>query len=217
MYGHGTRGRPERCRREALEINRSMERTALSIAWIVLAYLLGSLPLGVLLSRLKGQDPRKVGSGNIGATNVMRAAGKTLGAVTLIGDALKGFLPVSLAIWFGLPGPVVAASGLAAFVGHLFPIYLGFKGGKGIATALGIFLALNPFAVLIAIAVFALVLDKWRYVSLGSLVGTVLMPFLLLALGRPGPTPPCAWSWPFSHSSSTRRISAGYAQGPSIK
>ena len=141
--------------------------------------------MGVLLARLKGQDPRKVGSGNIGATNVMRAAGKAIGAVTLIGDALKGFLPVSLAIWFGLPAPVVAAIGLAAFVGHLFPVYLGFKGGKGIATALGIFLALNPFAVLIAIAVFALVLDKWRYVSLGSLVGTVLMPFLLLAFRAP--------------------------------
>jgi glycerol-3-phosphate acyltransferase PlsY len=158
-----------------------MERTALSVVWIILAYLLGSLPVGILLARLKGQDPRKVGSGNIGATNVMRAAGKAIGAVTLIGDALKGFLPVSLAIWFGLPGPVVAAIGLAAFVGHLFPVYLGFKGGKGVATAVGVFLAFNPFAVLIDIAVFALVLDRWRYVSLGSLVGTAFMPLLLLA------------------------------------
>ncbi len=165
-----------------------MERIVLPVVWIILAYLLGSLPVGVLISRLKGQDPRKAGSGNIGATNVMRTAGKTLGAVTLVGDALKGFLPVWLATRFGLPTSVVAAIALAAFLGHLFPVYLGFKGGKGIATALGIFLAFSPFAVLIDIAVFALVLEKWRYVSLGSLVAAVLMPFLLflfLMLGEP--------------------------------
>ena len=165
-----------------------MERVVLSIVWIILAYLLGSLPVGVLLARIKGQDPRKAGSGNIGATNVMRTAGKTLGAVTLIGDALKGFLPVWFAMRFGLPTPMVAAIGLAAFLGHLFPIYLGFKGGKGIATALGIFLAFSPFAVLIDIAVFAVVLEVWRYVSLGSLVAAVLMPlllFLFLLLGEP--------------------------------
>jgi glycerol-3-phosphate acyltransferase PlsY len=164
-----------------------MERTALSIVWIILAYLLGSLPVGVLLSRLKGQDPRMVGSGNIGATNVMRTAGKALGAATLIGDILKGFLPTWLAMRFGLPGPMVAAIGLAAFAGHLFPIYLGFKGGKGIATALGVFLAFSWLAVLIDIAVFAVVLYRWRYVSLGSLVCTALMPFLLLVLGAHRP------------------------------
>lgn len=154
----------------------------LSVVWIILAYLLGSIPVGVLLSHLKGQDPRKVGSGNIGATNVMRTSGKALGAVTLLCDVLKGFLPVALALWCGLPKPVVAAVGLAAFAGHLFPVYLKFKGGKGVATAVGVFLALNWCALVVAIAVFAIVLYMWRYVSLGSLVAAGLVPFMLLAL-----------------------------------
>ena len=138
-----------------------LEQTVLTVAWIILAYLLGSVPVGVLLSRLKGQDPRNAGSGNIGATNVMRTAGKTLGAVTLICDVLKGFLPVWLAIVFGLSHRVTAEVGLAAFLGYLFPVYLRFKGGKGVATAVGIFLAFNWFAVLIDLAVFVLVLGRW--------------------------------------------------------
>jgi acyl phosphate:glycerol-3-phosphate acyltransferase len=154
----------------------------LSVVWIILAYLLGSIPVGVLLSYLKGQDPRKVGSGNIGATNVMRTAGKALGALTLLCDVFKGFLPVALALWCGLPEPVVAAVGLAAFAGHIFPVYLKFKGGKGVATAVGIFLALNWCVVVVAVAVFAIVLYMWRYVSLGSLVAAGLVPFMLLAL-----------------------------------
>lgn len=155
----------------------------LPVVWIVLAYLLGSIPVGVLLAHLKGQDPRKTGSGNIGATNVMRTAGKGLGGLTLLCDVLKGFLPVALALRFGLPEPLVAAVGLAAFAGHLFPVYLGFKGGKGVATAVGVFLALNWPAVFIGVVVFAVVLRTWRYVSLGSLVAAGLMPFLLLFLG----------------------------------
>lgn len=148
-------------------------------ALIVFAYLLGSIPVGVILARIKGTDPRKVGSGNIGATNVMRAAGKAFGALTLIGDILKGFLPVAIAFALNESRVVVAAVGLAAFVGHLFPLFLGFKGGKGVATALGVYLALDHLAVLIAIVVFAVILLKWRYVSLSSLVGVALMPFLL--------------------------------------
>ena len=109
---------------------------------IVFAYLLGSVPVGVLLARMKGADPRKVGSGNIGATNVMRAAGKVTGALTLVGDILKGLLPVVLAFVVGEPAIVVAAVGLAAFLGHLFPLFLKFKGGKGVATALGVYLGL---------------------------------------------------------------------------
>ncbi len=164
-----------------------MEETGLPIIWIILAYLLGSLPVGVLLARIKGQDPRRVGSGNIGATNVMRAAGKTMGIVTLVCDTLKGFLPPWLAMRFGLCGPTVAAIGLAAFAGHLFSVYHGFRGGKGIATALGVFIAFSWPAVLIDLAVFAIVLGKWRYVSLGSLVCTALMPILLLVLRAPMP------------------------------
>jgi glycerol-3-phosphate acyltransferase PlsY len=152
---------------------------------IVFAYLLGSVPVGVLLARMKGADPRKVGSGNIGATNVMRAAGKTTGTLTLVGDILKGLLPVVLAFVVGEPAIVVAAVGLAAFLGHLFPLFLKFKGGKGVATALGVYLALDPFAVVITIIVFVLALLKWRFVSLGSLMGVAAMPFLLYLRNAP--------------------------------
>jgi len=155
------------------------------LVYIIAAYLLGSIPVGLVLARLKGQDPRKVGSGNIGATNVMRAAGKTLGIITLLGDILKGLIPTGLAILYGLSPVFVVAIGLAAFLGHLFPVYLRFKGGKGVATALGVFLALKPVAIPILLVVFIAVLLAWRYVSLGSLVGTALMPVLLLLFRAP--------------------------------
>jgi glycerol-3-phosphate acyltransferase PlsY len=115
----------------------------------------------------------------------MRAAGKTLGIITLLGDALKGFLPVWLALHFGQAETIVAAIAFAVFAGHLFPLYLGFKGGKGIATALGVFLAFSYLAVLIDIVVFAAILLRWRYVSLGSLVCSTLMPFILYVLNIP--------------------------------
>ena len=155
------------------------------LVFLLLAYLLGSVPVGLVLSRLKGRDPRTVGSGNIGATNVMRAAGKTLGIITLLGDAFKGFLPVVLALHYGLPPMLAAGIGFAAFVGHLFPIYLKFKGGKGVATALGVFLALSPLAILIDFVLFLAVFLGWGYVSLGSLVGVACMPLILLLLGTP--------------------------------
>jgi glycerol-3-phosphate acyltransferase PlsY len=170
-------------------VNESTHTIMFSVMWILFSYLLGSLPVGLLLAKIRGRDPRTIGSGNIGATNVMRAAGKTAGIVTLIGDALKGFLPVWLAIRFGFPESLVAAAGFAAFLGHLFPLYLRFKGGKGVATALGIFLAFNYLAVLIDIVVFVVLLLKWRYVSLGSLVCAVLIPCMLLILKTPAPTP----------------------------
>lgn len=157
----------------------------LSPFYLVLAYLMGSVPVGVLLARAKGADPRTVGSGNIGATNVMRAAGKSTGILTLAGDVLKGLIPVVLASYGGQPRLIVAAAGLAAFLGHLFPLFLKFKGGKGVATALGVFLALNPLAVLISAAVFVAVCLAWRYVSLGSLVGVAVMPVLLYLLNSP--------------------------------
>ena len=157
----------------------------MAVVYLIAAYLLGSIPVGVVLARLKGQDPRKAGSGNIGATNVMRTVGKRLGILTLAGDILKGFLPTWLAIHYDQSAIVVAACGLAAFAGHLWPIYLRFKGGKGVATALGLFLALKPAVIPLLIVVFIVVLLKWRYVSLGSLVGTALMPLLLLIFGSP--------------------------------
>ena len=155
------------------------------IAYLIAAYLLGSIPVGVVLAKLKGRDPRKVGSGNIGATNVMRTAGKALGILTLAGDIVKGLLPTWLAIHYDHTALIVAACGLAAFAGHLWPIYLRFRGGKGVATALGLFLALKPAVIPILLVVFVLVLLKWRYVSLGSLVATALTPLLLLILGSP--------------------------------
>ena len=157
----------------------------LYISYILVAYLVGSIPVGIILSKIKGTDPRKVGSGNIGATNVMRAAGKKLGILTLIGDILKGFVPTALAIFSKLPYPVTAAIGLAAFLGHLFPVYLNFKGGKGVATAVGVYLAVSPFAILVNVVIFVLILLKWRFVSLGSLVGTGIMPLTLILLKTP--------------------------------
>lgn len=152
---------------------------------IVIAYLIGSIPVGIILARMKGADPRNIGSGNIGATNVMRAAGKAVGVLTLAGDILKGFIPTIFMLHNGQPVIVVALTGFAAFLGHLFPVFLKFKGGKGVATAVGVYLAVCPLAILINIVIFILVLFKWRYVSLGSLVGSALMPFALIFLNKP--------------------------------
>jgi len=157
----------------------------MAVVYIILAYLLGSIPVGLVLARLKGRDPRTVGSGNIGATNVMRTAGKAIGILTLAGDIAKGFLPAWLAIEAGEPKLIVAGIGVAAFLGHLFPIYLRFKGGKGVATAVGVFLALEPAAVIILVCVFIMALLIWRYVSLGSLIGAALMPLLLFIFAAP--------------------------------
>jgi len=149
---------------------------------IIAAYLIGAIPTGVVLTRLTGAaDIRSAGSGNIGATNVYRVAGKKLGILTLVGDALKGVLPVVVAqSWLQFEPSGVALIAVAAFLGHCYPVYLGFKGGKGVATALGIFLVLSPPSVLIAFLVFALLLWKTRYVSLGSITAAGLMPFMVL-------------------------------------
>ncbi|HMB16835.1 MAG TPA: glycerol-3-phosphate 1-O-acyltransferase PlsY [Pelovirga sp.] len=137
----------------------------------ICAYLFGAIPTGLLLTRLFGKDDiRKVGSGNIGATNVYRVAGRKLGIVTLLGDCLKGVIPVLFAQQaLALTGTSLALIALAAFVGHCFPVYLGFKGGKGVATALGIFLVLSPLAVLTVLVVFVLFLWRWHYISLASI------------------------------------------------
>lgn len=150
---------------------------------VVLAYLLGSIPFGLLFALLKGHDPRKMGSGNIGATNVVRTAGKSLGIATLTADILKGYLPVLAALYYNQPPMLVALIGLALFVGHLFPVYLRFKGGKGVATALGVFLAINPLVILLGICAFIPTLVISRYVSLGSLIGVALVPGLLFLFG----------------------------------
>jgi glycerol-3-phosphate acyltransferase PlsY len=157
----------------------------MNILWIIVSYLVGSIPVGIILAKMRGTDPRKVGSGNIGATNVMRAAGKTIGIMTLAGDILKGFIPTAIMLHYEQPAIIVAATGLATFIGHLFPVFLKFKGGKGVATAVGVYLAVSPLAILINVVIFVFVLLKWRYVSLGSLVGTALMPAAFLILNQP--------------------------------
>ena len=143
-------------------------------------YLLGSIPTGLVLTRLFSKvDPRKSGSQNIGATNIYRTAGKTLGILTLVGDVLKGAIPVVMAIQFGVPSRWIAIAGLSAVLGHVFPIFLGFKGGKGVATALGAYLVMSPVAVLIEFFVFAGLVWKWRYISLGSITCATTIPVLI--------------------------------------
>lgn len=153
--------------------------------YTILAYLIGSIPVGIILSKFKGKDPRQVGSGNIGATNVMRTAGKLMGILTLLGDTAKGFLPVFFIQYAEKNMILIALIGFAVFFGHLYPIYLKFRGGKGVATAFGVYIALTPLAVLIDILFFVLVVLKWKYVSLGSLIATCAMPIILLFLKTP--------------------------------
>lgn len=153
---------------------------------VVVAYLLGSVPVGLLVARLfGGGDPRRSGSGNIGATNVARTLGKTPGLVTLVGDALKGFLPAFWAASSFQNPWAVALVGLAAFLGHLYPLFLGFRGGKGVATGLGVFLALAPGSVLLAAGLFAAVVWRWRLVSLGSVTAAASLPLVTAFAGQP--------------------------------
>jgi glycerol-3-phosphate acyltransferase PlsY len=143
-------------------------------------YLLGSVPIGLILAKLFSQvDPRKIGSKNIGATNIFRTAGKTLGILTLIGDVLKGMFPIWIAIQSGLSDHWIAIAGLSPFLGHIFPIFLGFKGGKGVATALGIYLVISPIAVVIEFLLFSMLVWKWRFISLGSICCATTMPILI--------------------------------------
>jgi acyl phosphate:glycerol-3-phosphate acyltransferase len=166
---------------------------ALYIIVAVVAYLLGSIPFGYLLVRIfRGEDVRLTGSGNIGATNVARTGAKGLGIATLVLDALKGALAVALAAILAgskynicgdrIAYPCVTAlrlmalAALCAVLGHCFPVWLRFKGGKGVATALGVFCVLFPKAILLALAIFIIVVAVTRYVSLGSILGAVAFP-----------------------------------------
>lgn len=151
--------------------------TLIPIIWIVAAYLLGSIAFGILVSKLFGlPDPRTVGSGNPGATNVLRSGKKMAAALTLLGDAFKGWFPVWLALQSNMLMWVVAAVGLAVFFGHLYPIYHKFKGGKGVATALGVMLAISPLLGLAALFTWMIVFAVTRYSSLGAIVAAALAP-----------------------------------------
>jgi acyl phosphate:glycerol-3-phosphate acyltransferase len=152
------------------------------------AYLLGSIPFGYLLVRfVRQEDVRDTGSGNIGATNVARTGGTTLGLFTLLLDAMKGFIAVFLTMQFAPntvhgPSTLAIAAAVAAVIGHVFPIWLRFRGGKGIATALGVFIALAPLVALSSVGIFALIVATTRLVSLGSILAAVSIPFLALLL-----------------------------------
>lgn len=154
---------------------------------VALGYLLGSIPFGVIVTSLFAKkDVRAEGSGNIGATNVARVAGKKLGALVLLLDAAKGSLPVLLGLWLAPGEPLLhVAIGAAAFLGHVFPVWLKFKGGKGVATALGVLLVLLPISAAIGFVTWVLVLALTRISSMGSLLGALLAIISSFFMGRP--------------------------------
>jgi len=181
--------------------------TLRAAAVIVIAYLLGSMPFGYLIVRVtQGADVRDTGSGGTGATNVSRRAGKAAGVVTLVLDALKGAAAVTIAkVILGMPmfaegghvGPPllsgvsdtkwwVAAAAIAVIVGHIFPVWLRFRGGKGVATGVGVFVMLAPIAVAFAAVIFVLVVWRTRYVSLGSIVAAAVIPLFVLLQNSSG-------------------------------
>ena len=151
--------------------------TLIPIIWIVVAYLLGSISFGILMSRMYSlPDPRTVGSGNPGATNVLRSGKKSAAVLTLLGDGFKGWLVVWLALQSGMLMWVIAAVGISVFLGHLYPIYHQFKGGKGVATALGVMLAISIWLGLAVLITWALVFAITRYSSLAAIASAALAP-----------------------------------------
>ncbi len=169
-----------------------MSQTVLIVLAVVAAYLLGSLSFAVIVSRLMGlSDPRTYGSKNPGATNVLRSGNKAAAVSTLALDALKGYVPVLLVVLFGEPYGLGEASaallGLAAFVGHLFPVFFRFQGGKGVATAAGVLLALNPWLGLATLLTWIIIAGFFRYSSLASIFAAVFAPFYQLLIWGPGP------------------------------
>jgi glycerol-3-phosphate acyltransferase PlsY len=157
-----------------------MDAITVSI-FLFASFLVGSVPFGLLLVRLAGKgDVRSVGSGNIGGTNVARVGGKWLGVLTILLDASKGFLPVYFARHFGFGDGVASFAALAAVLGHIFTPWLRFKGGKGVATSLGAALAFNSWMILPSLIVFIITVALTRFVSLGSILGALMLPIFLL-------------------------------------
>lgn len=157
----------------------------MEIILILFGYLLGSVPTGFILGSMAGVDVRKAGSGNVGATNVARVAGKRQGILTLIGDTAKGVVPVILALQMGANLTTTVMAGAAAFVGHLYPVFLKFRGGKGVATALGVFVALAPVAALVLILMFIAIALSSRIVSVGSIATAMAAPLILWLFSYP--------------------------------
>ena len=156
--------------------------------YLILGYLIGSLPFAVIVSRLFGlADPRSFGSGNPGATNVLRSGSKAAAVLTLAGDALKGWVPVWAATRLGLAEEVVAVVALAAFLGHVFPVWLRFKGGKGVATAAGVIFAIDWRVGIAVVIVWLTIVVVSRYSSLGALCAALFAPVAVYTLDGAGP------------------------------
>lgn len=177
-----------------IQLTHDIPYFAFLLAAVVAAYLIGSVPFAVVVSRaMRLQDPRSYGSGNPGATNVLRTGNKTAAALTLLGDAAKGWLAVWLAIrWGAHPGgSIVPFVMLAVFLGHLFPVFLGFRGGKGVATALGILIGVQPVLALATAATWLIVAIFLRYSSLAALCAAVFAPlFYMFGAGIAWPANP---------------------------
>jgi acyl phosphate:glycerol-3-phosphate acyltransferase len=154
---------------------------------VLVAYLIGSIPFALILARRWGADLRQVGSGNLGAANVMRASGVRAGVLVAALDMAKGAASVWLATRIGDGAELPAAAGLAAIVGHIYPVWLRFRGGKGVATACGVFSMLTPLAVPPALAIFAAGVWLTQYISLGSVLASMALPPIAYALGSPAP------------------------------
>jgi acyl phosphate:glycerol-3-phosphate acyltransferase len=162
--------------------------TLVPVIWILAAYLVGSISFGIIISKVYGlPDPRTVGSGNIGATNVARSGKKSAAVLTLLGDAFKGWLPVWLALQSNMLMWVVAGVGLAVFFGHLYPIFHRFKGGKGVATALGVMLGISGWVALAALVTWLVVFAISRISSLSAIVAALLAPVFAWVLLSPYP------------------------------
>ena len=179
----------------------------------VLAYVFGSVPFGVVLARFKNVDLRQKGSGNIGATNVARTLGKTAGLLTLIGDGGKGFLSGWVAGQLLGPPWEIAMAGFLAYCGHVFSIFLKFKGGKGVATGLGVFLYLMPLSAAVAFVVFVVSLAVTRYVSLSSLLAALCLPLFGILFEAPQPAVIVSWVMAgitcYKHRENIARLRAG--------
>ena len=158
------------------------------VATVVLAYLMGAIPTGLLVARWRGVDIRAAGSGNIGATNVLRAVGPFAALLVVLVDPLKGVLAVVVPTLLGVGAWWVAAAALAAVVGNCFNVFLRFRGGKGVATSLGVFVVIDPWVTLVAVVIFALAVALGRMVSLASLVAVLATPVMLLVLGDAAPS-----------------------------
>lgn len=191
------------------------DMTLITAALILAAYLIGSVPFAVVVSKAFGlSDPRHYGSGNPGATNVLRSGNKAAAALTLVGDAAKGLVAVWVMHQFGSDAPLaVALAGIAAFIGHVFPVFLGFKGGKGVATAVGVLGAFSGYLALASAVTWLLIAVTTRYSSLAALVAAIAAPaFAHVLVGQPAITGAClamAAMLLWRHSDNIKRLLTG--------